>query len=191
MLVTIRCLANDGSQCGTTADFCTDTGTGAPGTAAPGTNGCISNCGTNIVLSSPPATYRNVGFYEGFNLQRPCLYQDISQLDVSSYTHIYFSFGVLSSSYVVQIPDPTAVYEFNLFKQIQGAKRILSIGGWAFSTDPSTYMIFRDGVTAANRYTMATNIASFIKENDLDGVNMDWEYPGVRTFTTSSVRLDR
>ncbi|GKZ37253.1 hypothetical protein AbraIFM66950_008710 [Aspergillus brasiliensis] len=165
-------------QCGTTAGFCTNTGTGAPGTAAPGTNGCISNCGTNIVLSSPPATYRSIGFYEGFNLQRPCLYQDISQLDFSAYTHIYFSFGVLSSSYVVQIPNVTASYEFNLFKQIQGAKRILSIGGWAFSTDPSTYMIFREGVTATNRLTMATNIANFIKDNDLDGVNIDWEYPG-------------
>ncbi|RAK99289.1 glycoside hydrolase family 18 protein [Aspergillus ibericus CBS 121593] len=165
-------------QCGTTAGFCTNTGTGAPGTAAPGTNGCISNCGTNIVLSSPPATYRSIGFYEGFNLQRPCLYQDISQLDTSAYTHIYFSFGVLSSSYVVQIPNLTTTYEFNLFKRLQGVKRVLSIGGWAFSTDPSTYMIFREGVTAANRLTMATNIANFIKDNDLDGVNIDWEYPG-------------
>ncbi|GCB21695.1 killer toxin subunits alpha/beta [Aspergillus awamori] len=165
-------------QCGTTAGFCTNTGTGAPGTAAPGTNGCISNCGTEIVRSSPPATYRSIGFYEGFNLQRPCLYQDISQLDISAYTHIYFSFGVLSPSYVVQIPNITATYEFDQFKKIQGAKRILSIGGWAFSTDPSTYMIFREGVTAANRLTMATNIANFIKDNDLDGVNIDWEYPG-------------
>jgi GH18 family chitinase len=141
------------------------------------------------VLSSPPATYRSVGYYEGFNLQRPCLYQDISQLDISSYTHIYFAFGVLSSSYVVQVPDVTAVYEFNLFKQIQGAQRILSIGGWAFSTDPSTYMIFREGVTSANRETMATNIANFINDNDLDGVNIDWEYPGVRTFTTFALPL--
>lgn len=33
-------------QCGITAEFCTDTNTGAPGTAKPNTNGCISNCGT-------------------------------------------------------------------------------------------------------------------------------------------------
>ncbi|WPG98092.1 glycoside hydrolase family 18 protein [Acrodontium crateriforme] len=165
-------------QCGTTSEFCIDTGTGAPGTAAKGTNGCISNCGTNIVRSSAPTTYRNIGYYEGYNLQRPCLYQDISQLDFSSFTHIYFAFGVLSSSYVVQIPNITTVYEFNLFKQIKGAKRILSIGGWSFSTDPSTYMIFREGVTAANRMTMAINIAKFVNDNDLDGVNIDWEYPG-------------
>ena len=140
------------------------------------------------MLSSPPATYRSVGYYEGYNLQRPCLYQDISQLDVSSYTHIYFSFGVLSATYVVQIPDLTFLYEFDLFKQLQGVQRIMSIGGWTFSTDPSTYMIFREGVTAANRLTMATNIANFINDNDLDGVNIDWEYPGVRIFPPFALR---
>lgn len=87
---------------------------------------------------------------------------------------------MLSPSYAVQIANGSMTYEFNLFKQIEGAKRILSIGGWAFSTDPSTYMIFREGVTAANRLTMAQNIANFINDNDLDGVNIDWEYPGVR-----------
>lgn len=134
------------------------------------------------MLSGPPATYRSIGYFEGYNLDRPCLYQDISQLDVSAYTHIYYGFGVLSSSYVVQLPGVTNNYEFKLFRGIQGPRRILSIGGWDFSTDPSTYMIFREGVTAANRLTMATNIANFINDNGLDGVNIDWEYPGVRTF---------
>jgi GH18 family chitinase len=30
----------------------------------------------------------------------------------------------------------------------------------------------------ANRLTMATKIANFIKKHDLDGVDIDWEYPG-------------
>ncbi|RFU79626.1 glycoside hydrolase, superfamily [Trichoderma arundinaceum] len=127
-------------------------GSSSSGTAATGTNGCISNCGTKIVLSSHPATYRSVAFYDGYNLQRPRLHQGI--------------------------PNATTIYEFNVFKQIQGAKRILSIGSWGFSTNPSTYTIFREGVTAANRLTMATKIANFIKDNGLDGVNIGWEYPG-------------
>jgi GH18 family chitinase len=43
---------------------------------------------------------------------------------------------------------------------------------------PETYQIFRNGVKPANRLTMATKIANFIKENGLDGVDIDWEYPG-------------
>jgi len=56
----------------------------------------------------------------------------------------------------------------------------LSFGGWSFSTDPSTYNIFRSGVaTAANQVAMAENIANFIFQYNLDGVDFDWEYPAV------------
>ncbi|RMJ23485.1 hypothetical protein PHISP_05635 [Aspergillus sp. HF37] len=39
-------------------------------------------------------------------------------------------------------------------------------------------MIFREGVRPANRLKFATNIANYIKDNYLDGVDIDWEYPG-------------
>ncbi|KAK3934190.1 hypothetical protein QBC46DRAFT_300262 [Diplogelasinospora grovesii] len=165
-------------QCGTTAEFCTNTSTGAPGTAAPGTNGCISNCGTNIVRSAAPAVFRNIAYFEGFSLSRPCLYQDATQIDASQYTHLHYAFGTLTADYQVQISDVLSTYEFEKFKNIVGPARILSFGGWDFSTNPSTYNIFRQGVTAANRLTLATNIANFIKANNLDGVDIDWEYPG-------------
>lgn len=39
-------------------------------------------------------------------------------------------------------------------------------------------MIFREGVTEENRNTLAANIAAFVTDNALDGVDFDWEYPG-------------
>lgn len=69
--------------------------------------------------------------------------------------------------------------EFNSFKLIQGPKRILSFGSRTISNDPVTYTIIREGVTDANRLQLATNIANFIKKHDLDGVNIDLEYPSV------------
>jgi GH18 family chitinase len=81
--------------------------------------------------------------------------------------------------HLTDMGDILTTYEFQSFKEISNTKRILSFGGWSFSTDPSTYTIFREGVTAANRETMATNMANFIIANDLDGIDIDWEYPGV------------
>jgi len=176
-------------QCGTTAEFCTNTSTGAPGTAQAGTNGCISNCGTNIVRSAPPATFLNIAYFEGYSLDRPCLNMDARQLDTAKYTHIHFAFATLTSDYEVVIGDNLATFEFKEFVTLSGPKRILSIGGWDFSTSPSTYTIFREGVTAANRVTMATNIANFIKANNLDGVDIDWEYPGVSSQISLAITL--
>jgi chitinase len=63
-------------QCGITSEFCTagTANTGAPGTAQPGSNGCISNCGTQIVTSAAPNSFARIGYFEAFNTQRPCLH---------------------------------------------------------------------------------------------------------------------
>nr|WMS58917.1 chitinase POCH-10/2021 [Penicillium ochrochloron] len=56
-------------------------------------------------------------------------------------------------------------------------KRIVSFGGWDFSTNIDTYMIFREGVAAANRDTLVNNLVECVISNALDGVDFDWEYP--------------
>jgi hypothetical protein len=61
-------------QCGITQDFCTDTSVdGAPGTARPGTWGCISNCGIDIVNNEQkPASFERIAYFEAWNQGRPC-----------------------------------------------------------------------------------------------------------------------
>lgn len=122
----------------------------APGTAKAGTNGCISNCGTAITNDGEkPDTIKRVGYFEAWNSNRPCLHIDIEDVDTDHYTHIHFGFGNLSAEWV---PDMSgAQSEFEGFKNLTRTKRILSFGGWAFSTDPATYQVFRTGVQAANR----------------------------------------
>ncbi|OJJ96383.1 glycoside hydrolase family 18 protein, partial [Aspergillus aculeatus ATCC 16872] len=166
-------------QCGTTPDYCNDTSaaTGAPGTAANNSNGCISNCGTTITnWANAPATYASVGYFEGYNVNRTCLRMNAYTIDPAKYTHVHYGFGSIASDFsVASGPNPD---QFKYFTELLGVKRVVSFGGWAFSTDPSTYMIFREGVTEENRDTLAANIADFVTDNVLDGVDFDWEYPG-------------
>ncbi|KAM5435297.1 hypothetical protein MferCBS31731_006262 [Microsporum ferrugineum] len=165
-------------QCGTTEDFCIDTrGDGAPGTAKKGTYGCISNCGMDIVKGDPPAQFIKLGYFEAFNLGRECLNMDVRQID-SSYTHVHFAFAVLTDDFEVYLEDEYQKYQFEQFKKIRSFKRILSFGGWAFSAELPHYQVFRNGVKTANREKLASNIAKFINDNGLDGVDIDWEYPG-------------
>ncbi|KAL4888470.1 glycoside hydrolase superfamily [Aspergillus ambiguus] len=61
---------------------------------------------------------------------------------------------------------------------MSGIKRIVSVGGWDFSASPETYNIFRTPMAAENRGTLVDNIINFLNDNDLDGVDWDWEYSG-------------
>ncbi|KAK4032856.1 killer toxin subunits alpha/beta [Parachaetomium inaequale] len=173
----LNACCNIWGQCGITQDFCIDTNTGAPGTAKPGTYGCISNCGMGIIPGDGNGSIK-IAYFEGFGLDRDCLFQLPSQIDTSKYSHIHFAFATLTPTYEVSVGNVFSSYQFRKFKEISGPKRILSFGGWTFSNDASTYAIFGKGVQLANRLTMAKNIANFVKDNNLDGVDIDWEYPG-------------
>ncbi|KAH6848434.1 hypothetical protein B0I37DRAFT_432719 [Chaetomium sp. MPI-CAGE-AT-0009] len=164
----LNACCNIWGQCGVTTDFCIDTNTGPPGTAMSGTYGCISNCGVDVVKGTGNGAIK-LAYFQGYGMNRPCLYQDALQIDTSKYTHLHFGFGALTPSYEVKVGDMLSSYQFTQFKRVRDAKRILSFGGWDFSTFPDTYYIFREGVKPANRLKMASNIANFIKEHDLDG----------------------
>ncbi|KFX94292.1 hypothetical protein V490_04414 [Pseudogymnoascus sp. VKM F-3557] len=165
--------------CGTTTEFCTKSpaDTGAPGTAKPNTNGCISNCGMDIINnSSPPASFIRVGYFEGWNGNRPCLTMDVSRINKAGLTHIHFAFATVTADFKVSVSDVQD--QFTKFTKMTGVKKILSFGGWTFSTSPSTFQLFRDATKPANRAKFAINTVEFLKANNLDGLDFDWEYPG-------------
>ncbi|KAJ3573081.1 hypothetical protein NPX13_g4829 [Xylaria arbuscula] len=166
-------------QCGTTDDFCTEkeSKSGAPGTSG-AKNGCISNCGRDVIKGSPPAQKIKVAYFEAWNHNRKCLTMDVDQIDTSAYTHIHFAFADITPDFQVVINDKNVKEQFELFKGLTDVKRILSFGGWDFSTAPGTFQILREAVKPANLETFKNNVIAFVNEHDLDGVDLDWEYPG-------------
>ncbi|GLA97771.1 hypothetical protein AtubIFM61612_001995 [Aspergillus tubingensis] len=186
-------------QCGTTAEFCTKTSstTDAPGTAKDGTNGCISNCGTDIVFDGNGFDDHPVlvGYYEAFQNSRPCLNLDVTAINNTvqwggqqgshsstfsqAWDHIHFAFANITESFEVDVSSVQDEFEqFRKFKSAGKKPKVLSFGGWSFSTDLDSYAIFRKGVTDEQRSLFASNVAKFADDNDLDGLDFDWEYPG-------------
>ncbi len=83
------------------------------------------------------------------------------------------SFATLNADFSVNITDISAQLPY--LQGFQGVKRVVSFGGWAFCTDPSTYMIMRDAVsTEANLNALVDSVVNFVKEYDLDGIDWDW-----------------
>lgn len=175
----LKACCNVWGQCGTTKDFCikAPADTGAPGTTKPGANSCVYNCGMDIVNNKdPPASFIKVGYFEAFNPKRPCLHMRPGQINTKTYTHLHYAFGGISDSFDVDMTGQDTM--LREFKAINNVKRIMSFGGWSFSTEGDSFPIFRQGVTPAQRDTFAKNVVKFLDDNNLDGVDFDWEYPG-------------
>jgi hypothetical protein len=121
-------------MCGITPDFCTpsQSSTGAPGTSAPGTNGCISNCGTSIVNNGSPGGSLRIGYFEVFGVDRACLTMEAADLPKEGYTHVHYAFGSITEDFQVDLS--AYIEQFEIFAASTGFKRILSFGGWSFST---------------------------------------------------------
>lgn len=129
--------------------------------------------------ASPPSEFKRIGYFEAWSSankkERPCLFMDATQLP-TGYTHVHFAFGEVSSNFAVGVSK--LKNQFDKFVKMRGFKRIIAFCGWTASTDPSSFWISREGVKPGNREILATNIAKFVMDHDLDGVDLDWEYPG-------------
>jgi GH18 family chitinase len=98
----------------------------------------------------------------------------------SLYTHIHFAFAnITQGTFEPEITDETVKEQFEIFKEMKDVKKIISFGGWDFSTMPGTFSILRQAAQPGNRELFTKNIVAFLEEHKLDGVDIDWEYPGV------------
>ncbi|KAK5994370.1 Chitinase A1 [Cladobotryum mycophilum] len=107
-----------------------------------------------------------VGYYPSWNLSQ------VAGTDLSPYSHINIAFAIPQT-------DGSIFFDESLFgplvSQIHGhnAKALLSVGGWTGSANFSD--IVKKPATAAK---FTASIINLVKKYNLDGVDIDWEYPG-------------
>lgn len=124
--------------------------------------------GTSPAWASPPAAdYRIVGYVMDAS---PLPHVSAGKLDVINY-----AFGRLDPKGDVIFPSPTVGSTLATFVGLRKInphlKIIVSIGGWGAD-------YFSDvALTDATRQHMAESVAALIEKYNVDGVDLDWEYP--------------
>lgn len=188
----LNACCNIWGQCGITREFCWEKrgATGNPGTAPKGVNGCVSNCGIDIYNKKAPSVFQRIGYYEAWNDDRDCLHMDaIDAARHGAYDIIHWAFAEINTDdWTVVIKDPGN--QWSDFKKLQETKKVVAFGGWAYSTEAATYNILRQAISPANRELFALNVAKFLDEHDLHGVDFDWEYPGAEIVGTPAGQPD-
>ncbi len=128
------------------------------------------------------------------------------KIDFSRFDWIDFAFAVPDKSFALTWDDPDVAPDLlrrlvNL-AHAQGKKVKLSVGGWTGSKSvlrdfvhthrfKSAFRYFSSAVaTQENREWFAQNILQLYHDFDLDGIDIDWEYPGHSGETGNLVRAN-
>ncbi|KAG9485372.1 acidic mammalian chitinase-like [Eleutherodactylus coqui] len=131
----------------------------------------------NVQLGS---TYKLVCYFTNWSQYRPepAKYMP-ANIDPQLCTHLMYAFATMSDHKI-------APYEWNddvLYKQFNDLKKqnsklltLLAIGGWNFGTQKFTAMV----ATAGNRAIFINSVIAYLRQNNFDGIDLDFEYPGSR-----------
>lgn len=93
-------------------------------------------------------------------------------------THINYAFANIKNGQVILGDDNDAddIKKLNDLKKVnQNLKILISVGGWSWSGN------FSDAVlTEISRQIFANSAIDFMLKHKIDGIDLDWEYPGQR-----------
>ena len=91
-------------------------------------------------------------------------------------THINYAFANIKNGKVIEgnYSDVETFKKLNQLKRVNKELKILiSVGGWSWSKN------FSDAVlTASSRQVFANSAIDFMLKHKIDGIDLDWEYPG-------------
>jgi len=134
--------------------------------------------GEDPVTETPANEYKVIGYVAGWSGL------DFSTIRAEKLTHINYAFANCVNGEVrfgraeESIDDATLnVQDLVNLQKLKGInpdlKILISIGGWTWSKN------FSDAaLTGESREIFASSAVAFLKEHNLDGLDIDWEYPG-------------
>lgn len=133
----------------------------------------LSGCRSGSEIKETPPKPVIIGYVPGFNGELT------SAIDARKLTHINYAFVNVKDSMALLSNLATDTINFRklnaLKKDNPDLKLLISLGGWSWSEN------FSDAVlTSSSRKKFAQSCVKMVVDYQLDGVDIDWEYPGFR-----------
>jgi hypothetical protein len=125
--------------------------------------------------------YNIVGYYPSWVNGGNYYINSPSKIDYTKYTHIMYAFAIPGSDGKIGGIDNGAVLTDLVTRaHAKNVKVLLSIGGWLDSSPGNTPF---ETISGNSTYisNLATACANLVTQYNLDGIDLDWEYPTTKT----------
>ena len=132
----------------------------------------LAICLLVAALATPSVGQRIVGYTTSWTY-------NADQIDYGSLTHINYSFALpTASGGLMPVENPTKLRSVVSQAHAKGVKVLIAIGGWDIGDGGGNDSRFHTlASTAAGRTNFVNSVVSFIQQYNLDGADIDWEYP--------------
>ncbi|HEX8869294.1 MAG TPA: glycoside hydrolase family 18 protein, partial [Lentzea sp.] len=115
-----------------------------------------------------PAGFKSVGYMPSWS-------GSVSAIQYSKLTHINYSFVLPNSNGTLQgTPDPGKLQQLVSLGHQNGVKVAIAVGGWNDGNDDNFEIL---AASANGRTTFVNSLINLVNQYNLDGVDIDWEYP--------------
>ena len=131
-----------------------------------------------IDASTPQNTeltdFKVVGYYPSWKPDR------LQAVDFGVATHVCYAFAIpTAEGGLLELENPDTARTLIHSAHENGAKVLLSVGGWSYHDMPLEGVFMEATSTGAGVERLAQSIMAMCEEYGFDGVDMDWEHPRV------------
>jgi chitinase len=146
----------------------------------------LASCQKNITVSSTGKTepravtgsFKVVGYLPSYS-------GSVNQVQFSKLTHIIYAFLIpTSSGGYGAVDNPAKLDSMVTYAHASGVKAMISVGGGGGGGGFAGIVASSSNIT-----TFVNNMMNFVNQYDLDGIDIDWEYPSGGTQATNFLTM--
>ena len=140
----------------------------------------VLSCLLLIASFLSQAQFRVIGYMPSWS-------GDVNTVQYSKLTHINYAFLLPTASGGLQALDNASKLQSLVsLAHANGVKVMISVGGWNNGDDSGFESLAGN---SSYRSAFVTNMMNFVAQYNLDGVDIDWEYPDAGTSANNYVSL--